>query len=115
MMYRSGDPYNARLVNILNADGYGTGIAEHQKETAVKKYLCNCHKKKQRREQLMCCCMDIVTLELERLQWNDKCFEDWVKRMVQGADVSQLEYFYSRYRISRNKNVFFLGFVINEL
>ena len=59
--------------------------------------------------------MEIVRRELSVLAWNDKCFEDWVVRMIEEADVSQLEYFTTHYKASKNKNQFFLGFVINEL
>jgi hypothetical protein len=109
------DPSSQRLVMVLNAMETGKAGLSKGGQGVVKKYLSCCHKSRVRRETLMCSCLDVVRQELQNLNWNDKCFNDWVLRMVEGADVSQLEYFNNHYRTSKNKNVFFLGFVINEL
>ena len=109
------DPSSQRLVMVLNALETGKAGLSKGGQGIVKKYLCSCRKRRERRETLMCTCLDVVRQELKILNWNDKCFEDWVLRMIEGADVSQLEYFHNHYRTSKNKNVFFLGFVVNEL
>ena len=109
------DPSARRLTMVL--DSMETGHAGLTKggQGIVNKYLSCCRKRRERMENLHGCCMEIVRQELRNLNWNDKCFEDWVIHMVEGADVSQLEYFHNHYRTSKNKNVFFLGFVVNEL
>jgi hypothetical protein len=109
------DPSSQRLVMVLNAMETGKAGLSKGGNGIVKKYLVSCKKRKERRETLFQCCVDIVNQELRVLNWNDKCFNDWVLKMVDGADVSQLEYFNNHYRTSKNKNVFFLGFVLNEL
>jgi hypothetical protein len=114
-MMTLADPSSQRLVMVLNAMETGKAGLTKGGQGVVKKYLCSCRKRRERRENLYVCCMEIVKKELVALNWNDKCFEDWVLRMIEGADVSQLEYFSNHYRTSKNKNVFFLGFVVNEL
>ena len=114
-MITYADPSSQRLVMVLNAMETGKAGLSKGGQGVVKKYLTCCRKSKQRRETLMSSCLEVVRRELQNLNWNDNCFNDWVLRMIEGADVSQLEYFNSHYKSSKNKNVFFLGFVINEL
>ncbi len=113
-MITTADPSVQTLNRVLGAMELGKGFQKGG-EGVVSKYLCRCRRMKEKRVSLLGCCTEIVRQEIQNLNWTDKCFEDWVLRMVEGADVSQLEYFYNHYRSSKNKNVFFLGFVINEL
>ena len=108
------DPSSQRLTRVLSGMELGRGFQKGG-EGVVSKYLCRCRRLRERRENILATCLEIVTEELKILKWKDKCFEDWVLRMISDADVSQLEYFHSHYKTSRNKNTFFLGFVINEL
>jgi hypothetical protein len=114
-MMTLADPSSQRLVMVLNAMETGKASLSKGGKGVVKKYLSCCHKRREQRKKLLYCCLDIVKRELKTLNWNDKCFNDWVLKMMEEADVSQLEYFNKHYHTCNNKSVFFLGFVVNEL
>lgn len=113
-MIAYADPSVQPINRVLGAMELGRGFNKGG-EGVVHKYLCRCRRQKEKKANLLECCLDTVRSELQVLAWKDKCFEDWVIRMIEGADVSQLEYFQSHYKASKNKNAFFLAFVINEL
>ena len=113
-MIAYADPSVQPLNRVLGAMELGRGFQKGG-EGVVSKYLCRCRRQKEKRATLLGFCLDIVRSELQVLAWRDKCFDEWVIRMIEGADVSQLDYFLSHYKSSKNKNQFFIGFVINEL
>lgn len=94
----------------------GIGSAEiTEKRHAVARYLAQYRKRKDKARVLCPICMDIIEHEVKSLGWGDECFLEFCRRMFTGADVSQLDNFYSRYSRSRNKTMFFLGYVRHEL
>lgn len=113
-MIAYADPSVQPLNRVLGAMELGRGFQKGG-EGVVHKYLCRCRRLREKKEKLIVCCLEIAHQELTNLKWNDECFEKWVVKMMDGADVSQLDHFLSHYKSSRNKNAFFLAFVINEL
>jgi hypothetical protein len=100
---------------MLSSAGLSDSIDSAFESDAVTKYIKQCRKKRERAKELAPICLNIARREVLRLQWNDECFEQFVIKMFRGADVSQLENFYSRYKRVTNKKLFFLNFVRNEL
>ncbi len=114
-MFRYADPSVNRLSMEASIHGFGSEVYSKDQLNVVRKYLAYCKKRKEKAELLCPACMKIVLEEINMLKWSDECFKDYVSRMFSGADISQLESFYSRYSRTKKKTIFFLNFVRNEL
>lgn len=82
---------------------------------SVKRYLCECMKRRDEYQKLSPLCLEIAKSEICRISWADDCFCKYVERMIKGADVTQLRRLYNGYCHSTKKTVFFLHFIEYEL
>jgi|GEM_PF-5032154 len=114
-MTRMADPASQRVEMVMRGIELGDTIYQHVTSTSVLKYLKECHRKKEKLQMYAPACQEIAKLEIGNLQWTDECFKAYVAKMFCGADVSQLEYFYRKYKATKHQTAFFLQFVRHEL
>ena len=114
-MTRIADPASQRVEMVMRSIELGDSIYQHITSRSVLKYLRECQKKREKQKFLSPACQEIANLEIRNLPWTDECFKIHIERMLVGADVSQLEYFYRKYQRTKHQTAFFLQFVRNEL
>lgn len=109
------DPAGQKLQASLRNLGFRNDIFSSVQTKAVINWRKECAERRMKEAVLIPECMKIANEEVTKLEWTDECFESFVFKMFSGADISQLESFYTRYRSSRNRTAFFLRFVKYEL
>lgn len=114
-MVRYAHPSGFRTTYFLASVGLSDSVDTALQSDVVTRYLKQCNKRRARIKKLCPECLCIAKKEVRKLEWGDECFENFVMKMFGGADVSQLENFYSRYNRVANKTLFFLNYVRNEL
>jgi hypothetical protein len=113
---RLADPSGQALYKKLSYLGITGYVGDMIFSKAVRSYLKEVRTKREKDRELRPRVMDIVCRELCSLEWVDNCFCEHVEKMFTGADISQIEAFYSRYQRSGNKRTsFFLYFITYEL
>jgi len=115
-MEHFSDSSESRTDIIIRDLELGREVLDGIRNTAVTKYLMDHKRKLEKEVKLKPECLMIAEHELSNTKWADECLKKWVKDMFFGADLSQLESFFSRYsHTKRNKTSFFLSFIKNEL
>lgn len=109
------EPSGQRLQATFRNLGYKNEIFQATNKKSVQLWLKECQRRRHEEEELVPICLKIIDEEVRRLAWGDECFDAYVLKMFKGADISQLQSFYSRYNRTRNRTAFFLSFVRNEL